>query len=123
MYFGNYDITGKYIGFYTKEINGDNIPIPNIELSEKEWQEALIGNYKVINDKHTYCEPIPLTAEEIKRQDLSALDEKYQPQFAELSRALNMAALAENSILITSIKIDYMTLKTEYDTKRGEIDG
>lgn len=123
MYYGNYDSNGKYMGFYTNEIHGANIPTPTIELSEKEWQEALTGNYKVVDGKHTYCEPTSPTNEEIKQQKLSELDSEYQPQFAELSKSLGMATLAENTHLITSIKTDYATLKAEYDAKRGGISG
>ncbi|MTH18284.1 hypothetical protein GKZ88_22125 [Flavobacterium sp. LC2016-01] len=32
----------------------ENIPQPNIELTEEEWQQALSKNYKVINNKHTH---------------------------------------------------------------------
>jgi hypothetical protein len=53
----------------------------------------------------------------------SSLDVKYQPRFTELSQALGMATLAENTDLIASIKADYAALKAEYDTKRGEIIG
>lgn len=52
-YKGTYNNDGEYTGFYTKEIH-KNIPQPNIELSEEEWQQALSKNYKVINGIHTY---------------------------------------------------------------------
>lgn len=52
-YKGTYNNDGEYTGFYTKEIH-ENIPQPNIELSEEEWQQALSKNYKVINGIHTY---------------------------------------------------------------------
>jgi hypothetical protein len=122
MYYGNYENDGNYIGFYTKDIHGENIPTPNIELTDEEWQEALTGNYKVIKGKHTYASYVPTTSE-IRQQQLSTLDAEYQPQFTSLSQALGMATLSDNTVLITSIKADYVALKTEYDTKRGEIDG
>ncbi|MCC5464802.1 hypothetical protein [Pelosinus baikalensis] len=123
MYYGNYDPNGTYIGFYVKDIHGDNIPTSNIELSEAEWQEALTGNYKVIGGKHTYCDSELPAEGEIEDQKLAILDAEYQQQFAELSQALGIATLAENTNLTTSIKADYLTLKTEYDTKRGEVNG
>lgn len=52
-YKGTYNNDGEYTGFYTEEIH-KNIPQPNIELSEEEWQQALTKNYKVINGIHTY---------------------------------------------------------------------
>ncbi|MDP5201120.1 tail fiber assembly protein [Flavobacterium sp. DG2-3] len=53
MYKGTYNENGEYTGFYVEEIH-ENIPEPNIELTEKEWQEALSKNYKVIEGKHTH---------------------------------------------------------------------
>jgi hypothetical protein len=59
----------------------------------------------------------------LKNQALSDLDAEYKPRFTELANALGMASLADNAELIASIKTVYRALKTEYDTKRGEIDG
>lgn len=56
MYYANYNINGEYIGFYTQEFHGLDIPSPNIILDEKQWQEALSGNYRVIKGKHTVYE-------------------------------------------------------------------
>lgn len=53
MYKGSYNENGEYTGFYVEGIH-ENIPQPNIELSEEEWQQALSKNYKVIDGKHTY---------------------------------------------------------------------
>lgn len=122
MYYGKHSNDGKYIGFYTKDIHGDKIPTPNIELNEEQWQEALTGNYKVINGKHTYAPYVP-TKNEIRQQQLATLDAEYQPQFLELSQVLSMAILSDNTNIITSIKSNYAALKAEYNAKRGEING
>lgn len=53
MYKGSYNENGEYTGFYVEGIH-ENIPQPNIELTEEEWQQALSKNYKVIDGKHTY---------------------------------------------------------------------
>lgn len=53
MHKGSYNENGEYTGFYVEGIH-ENIPQPNIELTEEEWQQALSKNYKVINGKHTY---------------------------------------------------------------------
>lgn len=53
MYKATYNEKGEYDGFYVEEIH-KNIPQPNIELSEEEWQQALSKNYKVIDGKHTF---------------------------------------------------------------------
>jgi len=54
MYKGTYNENGEYTGFYVEGIH-ENIPKPNIELTEEEWQQALSKNYKVINGKHAYA--------------------------------------------------------------------
>jgi hypothetical protein len=58
-YYGEYNEEGFYRGFYTEEVHGDTIPENVIPLTEEEWQEALSGNYKVIDGKHTYVAPDP----------------------------------------------------------------
>jgi len=123
MYFGNYDSNGKYIGFYASEIHGDNIPLPFVELNNSEWQEALSGDYCVIDEKHTYIEPTLATQEELLQQNLLVLDCEYKPQFLELSQALIMATLSDNVDLMANIKNEYYCLKSEYDVKRGELIG
>lgn len=121
MYYGNYDSNGKYIGFYASSIHGENIPTPSIELNNNEWQEALSGTYGVIDGKHTYIEPVLATKEELLEQKLSILDCEYKPQFVELSQAIIMATLSDNVDLIADIKNEYSYLKSEYDTKRGDL--
>lgn len=53
MYKATYNENGEYTGFYVEEIH-ENIPQPNIELTEEEWQQALSKNYKVIEGKHAF---------------------------------------------------------------------
>jgi hypothetical protein len=53
IYYGQYDENGTYITFYNEEVNGKNIPKGCIELTEIEWNQAITGDYKVINGKHT----------------------------------------------------------------------
>jgi hypothetical protein len=65
IYYGHYNEDGEYRGFFTKEIHGDNIDAPNIELSEEQWQEALTGNFRVIDGAHTYVAP-PKNIDELK---------------------------------------------------------
>ena len=97
------------------------LDFPYVLLSHAEWQEALSGQYKVVDGIHTYIAPAPPTAEEIKQQALTALDTEYEPRFTQLSQALGMATLSDNTDLITSIKADYTALKIEYDGKREVI--
>ena len=61
IYYATYNEKGEYTGFYTKEIHGDNIPTPNIELTEEQWSEANNSRCKVVNGMHTQN---PITPEE-----------------------------------------------------------
>ena len=54
IYYATYNENGRYTGFYTQEIHGDNIPTPNIELDNEKWQEAITGDYSVVDGVHTY---------------------------------------------------------------------
>ena len=66
MYYGTYNNEGVYNGFYCDEFHV-NIPEPNISLTTEEWQEALTGNYQVIDSKHTYVEKI-ITNEQLANE-------------------------------------------------------
>jgi len=68
IYYATFNETGDYIGFYTKEIHGDNIPTPNVELTEEQWQEAITGRYKLIDGVHTHN---PFTQEQLDTRELS----------------------------------------------------
>ena len=61
IYYATYNENGDYTGFYTKEIHGDNIPEPNIALTEEQWSEAQSNRCRVINGVHTV---VPVTQEE-----------------------------------------------------------
>jgi hypothetical protein len=68
IYYATFNETGDYIGFYTKEIHGDNIPTPNVELTEAQWQEATTGRYKLVDGVHTHN---PFTQEQLDAKELS----------------------------------------------------
>ncbi|MCC5465532.1 hypothetical protein [Pelosinus baikalensis] len=101
------------------------IPIPNIEITDVEhddWmQNQTTRKVDIATKKLIECEAKVTELTNVEK--IFALDAEYQPQFAELSSALGMATLADNTDLITRIKADYTALKAEYDTKRGEIIG
>lgn len=61
VYYATYDDNGNYTGFYTEEIHGSNIPEPNIELTEAQWDEAQGVRCRVINGVHTV---VPFTTQE-----------------------------------------------------------
>ena len=68
IYYATFNETGDYTGFYTKEIHGDNIPTPNVELTEAQWKEAITGRYKLVDGVHTHN---PFTQEQLDVKELS----------------------------------------------------
>ena len=52
IYYGHYNEVGEYRGFYTKEIHGENIPSPYVKLNEEQRNQALSGEYIVVDGKH-----------------------------------------------------------------------
>ena len=79
IYYAHYNEQGEYIGFYTKEVHGDNIPSPVIELSEDQWTQATTSRCRVVNGSHTH---VPITEQEI-------LDKKYAILRAERDELLS----------------------------------
>jgi hypothetical protein len=68
IYYATFNETEDYTGFYTKEIHGDNIPTPNVELTEAQWKEAITGRYKLVDGVHTHN---PFTQEQLDVKELS----------------------------------------------------
>lgn len=67
-FFGTYDENGFYTAFYSTDVwKEEDIPKENcIEISREEWQEALSGEYKVVNGAHTYnTEPVSIPVEQL----------------------------------------------------------
>ena len=96
MYYGNYDQNGKYIGFFLTEIHGDNIPTPNIELTEQQWQQALTGDWQVINGQHTY---VPLPEPSPKEIRVTAINQEMQQIDSKLDQIDRRSIRALRSIV------------------------
>ena len=58
IYYATINENGEYTGFYTKELHGDKIPTPNVELNEEQWKQAHTqvkeGKWKWIDGVHTF---------------------------------------------------------------------
>jgi hypothetical protein len=74
IYYATYNENGEYTGFYTLQMHGENIPTPNIELTEEQWKEACIsskeGKYKCINGIHTF---VRFTEEHFDEMELARI--------------------------------------------------
>ncbi len=75
--FVHYDeVTEEVLGYFSKEIHGDLIPLPNIEISKDQWQEAVNKGLNAIstlpdNYGHMYSKELR-TLEEVKADTIKA---------------------------------------------------
>lgn len=77
MYKLNYDINGNILGFYTKEIHGENIPSPTKGISNEVWQYLLDNQNKKIKLDS-------LTKEEVTIEDFEDKPIAVMPQESSL---------------------------------------
>lgn len=74
IYYATINENGEYTGFYTKEIHGDKIPTPNVELNEEQWTQAYSysreGKWKWINGEHTF---VPYLQTQLDEWELDAV--------------------------------------------------
>lgn len=121
MYLATFDDQGKRIASYVVGLHTD-IPAEAVAISDEDQALYVSGNYHRGKDGKPVEIPayVP-TPDEIKDQELSALDAEYQPQFDELSLAWATASMDGNAALAASIKADKATLQNEYQQKREAI--
>ena len=83
MYYAHYEEgTGRILGFYHPNIH-DEIPTPNIELTDEDWRRALNGGLIVQDGELVDAPPVEPT----EAQKIAALTREYEPRFAELRDA------------------------------------
>ena len=121
VYYAHYNAAdGRILGFYTSDLHGDQIPVPNISLSEEQWQAALSSPYRVIDGELVpYTPPphVPTTAERI-----AALTAEYEPRFEPLRKARVSAQSAGwGEEEIADIDAEYQALLAEFNQKMEDI--
>jgi hypothetical protein len=79
MKYINYDkITGKILGYYDNIIH-QNIPEPNIQISEEQWKECINNNYNFVDvANNTFGKKDFRTLEELKTSLVNSLKSKIQ---------------------------------------------
>lgn len=53
MKYAHISDSGQLIGWYCTEVHGENIPTPNVQVSDTAWQSALEGNHNKVNQDGT----------------------------------------------------------------------
>lgn len=50
MKYAHYDnATKRILGWYSEEVHGENIPTPNIDVTDEVWQAAIDSNHNRVN--------------------------------------------------------------------------
>lgn len=114
VYLVNYDaVSGEIEGLYCREIHGENIPEPNIEIDMATWQKLLSeqGRWKInVSTKELlYIDPPAPTPEEVKKQIAAS----YQPTFDALAVCFNRANCDSNTEAAKNIQTTYQTVKAQ----------
>lgn len=118
MYYANYDEnTGEILGFYVDGIH-DDIPTPNIELTEEQWQQAISGEYRVIDGVlQEYSSTTELTTE----QKIANLQDEYSKKLEDVRERYALAEIFENAEDISALKSEYNALLNDFRTFVGYI--
>ncbi len=94
MKYANYNKTnGKLLGWYDDEIH-KTIPIPNIKVSEKDWQIAIDNNYNFIAKKG------------LSFKDFRTVTEVQQAKLSEIKTAYEQANQEDIAYLGTTFQAD-----------------
>ena len=71
--------TGKILGYYDREIHGDNIPNPFTEITDEQWQEAINNGYNYIDiQTKTLSYKDFRTLDEMKKAKKQEIETAYQ---------------------------------------------
>lgn len=111
--------TGEIKGFYPDSIIYSSIPEPYIEIDKATHQECIdnpgLRKVDLTTLKVVECELATVT--QTTDEKIAALDVEYQPQFQSLQLSWAAASMDGDTATADSIKLDYTTLKAEYQTK------
>ena len=116
MKYVNYDKdTGKILGYYDDTIT-DIIPVPNIKITDEQWENAIKHNYNYYDAKtNTLSKKDFRTLEELKQDKKSTIKgalEKYLSVY-HLSNNINVInSLQEQNNNLNSLLFSQMALKS-----------
>ena len=103
MKYAHYDKdTKRLLGYYDDEIHND-IPEPNIEISDEEWREALNKNANSVDVKNQKLVRVEV---EQKKDDLAELDEAIKEAEDNIRRAI----LIGNDSVLPELRSEYKEL-------------
>jgi len=107
MKYVNYDAkTNEILGFYDDEIH-ENIPEPNIEISDEEWREALNKNANSVDVKNQKLVRVEVEQEiDEKERELAELE----AQIKECENDIRRALIIGNTAVLENLRSEYKEL-------------
>jgi hypothetical protein len=114
-------VDGVIQGFYTKELHGDNIPLPNVALTEEQWRAALESPH-IVKDGALVPAPPPAPHVPTKPERIAALTLEYEPKFEALRKArVSVQASGWGDEEVAKVDTEYRALLTEFNAKMEAI--
>nr|DAS90862.1 MAG TPA: hypothetical protein [Caudoviricetes sp.] len=107
MKYAHYDKdTKRLLGYYDDEIHND-IPKPNIEISDEEWREALNKNANSVDVKNQKLARIEVEQEiDEKARELAELE----AQIKECENDIRRALIIGNTAVLENLRSEYKEL-------------
>ena len=112
MKYANYNKdTKRLLGYYDDEIHND-IPTPNIEISDEEWLEALNKNANSVDVKNQKLARIEVEQEiDEKARELAELE----AQIKECEDDIKHALIIDNTAVLESLRAELKELIVQRD--------
>ena len=112
MKYAHYDKdTKRLLGYYDDEIHND-IPTPNIEISDEEWREALNKNANSVDVKNQKLARIEVEQEiDEKARELAELE----AQIKECEDDIKHALIIDNTAVLESLRAELKELIVQRD--------
>lgn len=118
MKYAHYDKdTKRLLGYYDDEIH-ENIPEPNIEISDGEWRESLNKNVNSVDVKNQKLVRVEVEQEiDEKARELAELE----AQIKECEEYIRNALIIGNTAVLEDLRAEYKDLLAEKQAlEKGE---
>ncbi|MGF7441511.1 hypothetical protein [Campylobacter concisus] len=116
MKYAHYDKnTNEILGFYDDAIH-NNVPSPNIKLTDEQWQEAIRINANYIEKgKLIFKQKEPSDADKKQAQIL-----ELERQIKEIEGLIRNALLIGNNAVLEELRAEYKELLNQKEILKGE---
>lgn len=118
MKYAHYDKnTKRLLGYYDDEIH-ENIPEPNIEISDEEWRESLNKNANIVDVKNQKLARIEVEQEiDEKARELAEINAQIKESEDDIRRAI----LIGNDAVLPELREEYKELLAQKQAlEKGE---